>query len=184
MTEAVQDTVVAALKRRHFQARYAPNRAAALEAIMAAIPEGASVFRTASLVLDGLEVADKLRARGHDVTEGGPDAAVDVRRKAFFADVFMTSPTAITLAGQVIGGDARGDSVAPMIFGPAKVLIVVGIDQVVADKAAAFARIEALQDGAQDPRTAYNGTAMLEGALPRFSERINVIVVGEPLGSP
>jgi len=62
------------------------------------------------------------------------------------------------------------------------VVVVLDMGQVVKDKAAAFERVAALQGGG-DPRLACNGTGMLEGALPRFSDRINVVLVGEELAA-
>lgn len=172
--------VVSALRRRHFQAQYVDTRDAAIDAILSMLPEGASVVRSASAKLDQLDVVAPLRRRGHEVTDlrEEPGSA----RKAFFADVYMASATAVTMDGQIISGDLSGSSVAPMIFGPGKVIIVMDLKQIVKDKAAAFERIEAMAGDGEDPRLSYNSTGMLEGALPRFSERINVILVGELLG--
>lgn len=189
-TEQRAALVVAALKRRHFQAQYVPDRAAALDAILATIPEGASVFRSESTTLDQLAVQDRLREGGrHKVTFVAEDTQADaalrmkLEREAFFADVFLTSATAVTQDGRIVsGGGAMGNGVAPMIFGPAKVVIVVGMNKIVKDKEAAFARVADLHATGEDPRLTYNSTGMLESALPRFSERINVILVGEELG--
>lgn len=191
--------VVAALKRRHFQARYAENRSAALDAIVSMIPEGANVFRCESTTLDQLDVQRALRAGGrHEVTyvlekdaqgrgvhgdlDNDPALRARLEREAFFADVFLTSATAVTLDGRIVSGGTFGNGVAPMIFGPAKVVIVVGMNKIVQDKDAAFERVAALHLTDGDLRLTYNSTGMLESALPRFSERINVVLVGEDLG--
>ena len=191
--------VVAALKRRHFQAQYAPSSAAAIDAILAMLPEAASVFRSESTTLDQLDVLAKLGANGkHKVTDvcetdhlgrsvhgdlaNDPALRATLERQAFFADVFLTSATAVTIDGHIVSGGAHGKGVAPMIFGPAMVIVVLGMNKIVKDKQAAFERVAALHGGGQDPRLSYNSTGMLESALPRFSERINVILVGEDLG--
>lgn len=181
VVESIPDKVVAALKRRHFQAVVAPTKAEVIDAVLAWVPSASSVFQAASPALDGLGITTALRARGHEVTDGSTDPSEDHQRQAFFADVFIANPTAVTLQGHVMGGDTHGNNVAPMIFGPAKVIVVVGINQIAKDTATAFERIAALSADAEDARRVYNCTAMLEGALPRFTDRINVIVVGEPL---
>jgi DeoR/GlpR family transcriptional regulator of sugar metabolism len=178
--------VVSALKRRYFQAQYVPDRAAARAAIAAMLPEGASVFVSESTTLEQLGVRDTFRAAGRNKVTYVPDAEpaqqAQLEREAFYADVFMGSATAITLDGHIVKGDSHGKTVAPMIFGPAKVVIVVGMNKVVQDKAAAFGRVAALHATDGDPRLSYNSTGMLESALPRFTQRINVLLVGEELG--
>lgn len=191
--------VVAALKRRHFQAQYVPSRSAALDAVLALLPDGASVFHAESSTLDQLGLLARLRADGrHQVTcvqetdaqgrsvhgalDQDPALRARLEREAFFADVFVTSATAVTQDGRIVSGGKLGNGVAPLIFGPAKVVIVLGMNKIARDKDAAFERIAAVHETGEDPRLTYNSSGMLESALPRFSERINVVLVGEDLG--
>lgn len=62
-------------------------------------------------------------------------------RKAFSADVFIASANAITLNGEIINVDGHGNRVSAMIFGPKKVILVVGYQKITADEADAFERI-------------------------------------------
>ena len=62
-------------------------------------------------------------------------------RKAFSADVFLASANAITLNGEIINVDGHGNRVSAMIFGPKKVILVVGYQKITADEASAFERI-------------------------------------------
>lgn len=62
-------------------------------------------------------------------------------RKAFSADVFLASANAITQNGEIINVDGHGNRVSAMIFGPKKVILVVGYQKITADEASAFERI-------------------------------------------
>lgn len=220
-------TVVASLQRRHFQAQYVPDRAAAFEAVMALVPEEVSVFRADSVTLDQLEIIPALRARGrnrvmypqekdgsgnniHGDYEKNKEAYWRLQREVFTADVYLTGANAITLDGKIVSTDGAGNRVAAMMFGPNKVVIVMGINKIVKDLDAAFDRIHefcapvnvkrhqdmhnrpwygelpcastGLCTDCDHPRRICNYTGILEGALPRMSQRINVVLVGEDLG--
>ena len=219
--------VVNALERRHFQAQYVGSSEAALQAIVDLIPEGASVFRSDSVTLDQLRLIPVLRARGKNRViypqekdgrgnnvngdyEKNKETYARLQRGVFNADIYVTGANAVTLDGKIVSTDGAGNRVAPMIFGPAKVIVVVGVNKIVKDLEAAFDRIRAWSapvnvkrhlelhnrpwygelpcaatgtcSDCDHPRRICNYTGILEGALPRMSERINVILVGEELG--
>jgi hypothetical protein len=221
------NAVVAALRRRHFQAQYVPDRAGAMAAILALVPEGASVFRADSVTLDQLEVVPTLRSRGknnvlwpqekdgnglniHGDYEANRELYARLQREVFAADIYLTGANAVTMDGKIVSTDGGGNRVAPMIFGPSKVVIVVGVNKIVKDLDAAFDRIHefcapvnvkrhldmhhrswygelpcatsGVCTDCDHPRRICNYTGILEGALPRFSDRINVILIGEELG--
>lgn len=218
---------VAAFRRRHFQAQYVARRDEALQAILALVPDGATVFRADSVTLDQLNVVPALRARGknrvmwpqekdgsganiHGDYEVNSKLYALLQREVFSADVYLTGANAVTMDGKIVSTDGSGNRVAPMIFGPDKVVVVVGVNKVVKNLQAAFERIRefcapvnvrrhldmhhrswygelpcassGICTDCDHPRRICNYTAILEGALPRFSERINVIVIGEELG--
>ncbi len=62
-------------------------------------------------------------------------------RRAFSADVFLASANAITLNGEIINVDGHGNRVSAMLFGPKKVILVIGYQKITADEASAFERI-------------------------------------------
>lgn len=65
-------------------------------------------------------------------------------RKAFHADVFLASANAITWNGEIINVDGHGNRVSAMIFGPKKVILIVGVNKLVEDEAAAIRRIRTI----------------------------------------
>ena len=56
-------------------------------------------------------------------------------------DVFLSGANAITLDGKVVCTDGNGNRVAALIFGPKKVIIVAGVNKLVADLDEALRRI-------------------------------------------
>lgn len=219
--------VIAALQRRHFKAQYVPDRASALAAILAEIPEGASVFRADSVTLDQLGVIPTLRALGknkvmwpqekdgnglniHGHYEEHQELYARLQREVFSSDIYLTGANAVTLDGKIVSTDGGGNRVAAMMFGPSKVVIVIGVNKIVKNLDAAFDRIHdfcapvnvkrhfdmhqrpwygeipcattGICTDCDHPRRICNYTGILEGALPRFKDRINVVLIGEELG--
>jgi L-lactate utilization protein LutC len=219
--------VIAAFQRRHFQAQYVRQRAEALEAILALVPDGATVFRADSVTLDQLDLVQALRERGrnrvmwpqekdgnglnvHGDYEANRKLYEKLQREVFSADVYLTGANAVTMDGKIVSTDGGGNRVAPMIFGPSKVVIVVGVNKIVKNLEAAIDRIHefcapvnvrrhldmhhrswygdlpcassGVCSDCDHPRRICNYTAILEGALPRFSERFHVVLIGEELG--
>ena len=62
-----------------------------------------------------------------------PEQAMEMYRKAFIADVFLAGSNTVTLDGKLVNTDGLGNRVAPMIFGPKKVILAVGINKIVSD---------------------------------------------------
>src|SRR4030042_515936 len=65
-----------------------------------------------------------------------------MQRQILTSDVFLVGTNAITLSGELINVDGRGNRVAAMIFGPKKVLVVVGVNKIVRDVEEGINRIK------------------------------------------
>ncbi|HCU05826.1 MAG TPA: lactate utilization protein [Coxiellaceae bacterium] len=70
------------------------------------------------------------------------EARVEIERKTFFCDVYLTSANALTEDGLIVNIDGGGNRVAATIFGPKQVYFVVGINKLVKDYDAAIHRIQ------------------------------------------
>lgn len=120
-------------------------------------------------------------------------------RKAFSADVFLASANAITMQGEIINIDGHGNRVSAMIFGPKKVILVVGCQKLVADEQAAFARIKQIAAPANSIRLHKETPCAIVGSCQNYrskdricssyvklaydnEKRINVILVKQQLG--
>lgn len=65
-----------------------------------------------------------------------------VFHEAFNADVYLTSSNAITKQGELYNVDATGNRVAAMIYGPKKVIVVLGKNKIVENIDEAIKRTE------------------------------------------
>jgi hypothetical protein len=138
--------LLARLRRNNLSALHVANREQALATVLSMIPEGAVVGYGDSLTLRQIGLVDALTegpyvflnpwAPGNTVEEN-----VRLKKRALTADVFVTGTNALTLDGKLVNMDGHGNRVAAMLFGPDKVIIVVGINKIVADLDAALARI-------------------------------------------
>lgn len=63
-------------------------------------------------------------------------------RRALLSDVFITGANAITYDGKIVSTDGTGNRIAAMIYGPYKVILVVGRNKIVSDTEAAMKRIK------------------------------------------
>ncbi len=63
------------------------------------------------------------------------------RREGLLSDLYITGCNAITKQGELVNADGSGNRVAAQIFGPKKVLLLVGVNKIVEDIHAGFKRI-------------------------------------------
>lgn len=71
-----------------------------------------------------------------------PAEKVDQRYKQLTCEVFLSGTNAITLTWEIVNRDAFGNRVAAMMFGPKKVIIVVGTNKIVRNLEEADKRIK------------------------------------------
>jgi hypothetical protein len=215
-------TVIKNLNKKHINAFYTSNREEALSLILGMVPDGATVIRGDSITLEQIDILPALKKRGKnrivdpfEKDAAGrflytPEQALGMYHEAFGADVFMAGTNAVTLDGKLVNTDGMGNRVAPMIFGPKKVIIAVGINKIVSDVDEARKRIRdicapldvkryILKHGQMEYDTlpcAKTGlcsdckhdlrfccyTVIIEAAAITEHNRINVVLVGEELG--
>jgi hypothetical protein len=213
--------VIENLQRRKMSGQYAPNRHEALSTVMNLIPPGAVVARGDSISVEQIGLISELQKRNQNAlidpfrTDAGgtwPDEQErqKMMRETFFADIFITGTNAITLDGRLVNIDGHGNRVAAMIFGPARVILVIGANKIVKNVDEALERIHQFTAPVNAARHALkhrsanlaelpcvrtggcidcrhdwricNYTAIIDGAMPSHKGRINVVIVGEELG--
>jgi len=69
---------------------------------------------------------------------------LEIRRQALMSDLFITGVNAISMEGSLHWLDKVGNRIAPVAFGPRKVVIVAGRNKIVADRAEAEERIRTI----------------------------------------
>lgn len=101
-----------------------------------------------SMTIYNMGIQDKAKAVEAEVLDHGIpgltlEERVEIAKKEMLSDLYLCSTNAITLDGILVNVDAWGNRIAAMNFGPKKVIIVVSIDRVCKDEAAAFERLKA-----------------------------------------
>jgi hypothetical protein len=205
LSKARAQTVIKNLNKKHINALYASNRNEALSLILGMVPDDVTVVRGDSITLEQIDIIPTLTRRGKNrITDPfekdsngqllypyTSEQALNMYREAFSADVFLAGTNAITLDGKLVNTDGAGNRVAPMIFGPKKVIIAAGVNKIVGDVDEARKRIRdicapldveryILKHGQKEYETCY--TVIIEAAAITEHNRINVILIGEELG--
>lgn len=210
------------LNRKGFIARFVATREEALALLMELIPEGALVGTADSTTLLQIGIFSALRKRGrnellnpfqrdkegHLLVEGAERH--ELMRRILLSDVYIIGTNAVSMDGKLVNIDGYGNRVAPMLFGPNKVIIVVGGNKIVRDVDEAIKRIKtysAPQNAIRhvnkhhrpqfaDLPCAKNGfcadcmhpwricayTTIIESVRQPERGRLNVVIVGEKLG--
>ena len=199
------DKVVKALEKNNFKAYYVAGRAAAVEKVLSLIPAGDTVGVGGSWTLKELNIPGLLAQKGHEVFDHNQpglsaEESLALRRKELLCDTFISGTNAVTLDGQLVNTDGSGNRVAAMSFGPKNVVVVVGINKVVADLDAAMERIEMFAApinnkrldrpnpctvtgicmDCQGPGRICNITTILHKKPPALN--FHVVIIGEELG--
>jgi hypothetical protein len=145
--ETIGAKVVEAFKKNMFSAVYFKTGEEASEFIMRNIHPGDKVGFGGSMTIKKLGIQEKVKAIGAIVLDHGdsslsPEEKMETMRGELLSDVFLCSSNAVTLEGELVNIDGIGNRVAAMTFGPKKVIVVVGINKICKDEAAASQRLE------------------------------------------
>ncbi len=135
------------LTKKHYDVHSVETLDEAKRLILSMIPEGASVALGGSTALGDMGFVEEMRNGKYkffDRYEPGkkfiPDV-VEIHRQSLLADYYLTGTNAVTENGELVNIDCTGNRVAAMIFGPKRVIIVVGVNKFVKDIDAAFVRL-------------------------------------------
>ncbi|MEY8355284.1 lactate utilization protein [Lachnospiraceae bacterium 54-53] len=124
---------------------YVNNREELTELLRSLIVDGTTVGCGDSVTLEQMGVFEELRERKVDFLDKfDPSLTRDEKReiylKNFSADTFITGTSAVTMDGKLFNIDGNGSRVAPMLYGPGQVIVVVGTNKIVEDVRAAVKR--------------------------------------------
>ncbi|SHJ72637.1 lactate utilization protein [Paramaledivibacter caminithermalis] len=126
------------LEKNNMKGYFVQNEEELLGKIQGLIKEGDTVSVGGSMTLFETGIIDFLRRGKYNFLdrykEGlSQDDIKDIYRKSFAADVYFSSSNALTEEGELYNVDGRGNRVAAMIYGPDKVIVVVGVNKIVKD---------------------------------------------------
>jgi len=193
------------LLRNRFSAFFAADKQKLFSHLEQLIPKEAVVGSGDSLTLDQLNVFQWLRDNDYNFLDKFDNNLSGAERRSlyrqcFSADVFISGVNAITEQGEIHNLDGNGNRIAPIIFGPDKVILIAGKNKIVSCEDAAIERvrryaapIDAYRLGKNTPCTKTgkcvdcrvdericNYYSILKGQFD--SNRIHVVIVGLDLG--
>jgi L-lactate utilization protein LutB len=192
--------LLAEFQKRGLEGFYCATKGEALNQVLELIPRDAIVSCGGSATLAELGLPLALQEGGYHIlnpSEGKSAVEMDVlAHQALGADYFLLSANAIAASGELVNADGYGNRVSALIFGPTNVIVIAGMNKVVADLPAAISRAKhyasqmimlrfkpdypSYTDLEQAALTACNQLVITSGSAVKG--RIKVVLVGEELG--
>jgi L-lactate utilization protein LutB len=192
------------LNHKGFDTHYAKDLQEAKNRILKIIPQNASIGLGGSVTIENMNILDILRSNKYKMIDRYQECSHEQHIKfyqdALLADYFLTGANAITKEGEIVCTDCSGNRVAAMIFGPEKVIVVVGVNKLVANLDEALKRIKSIAplnakrnrhntpctvtgkcERCNLPESMCNYTGIIHNGK-RFEGRTTVIVIADKVG--
>lgn len=198
-------TFIKQLEKNNMAGFYVRDKKELLVLLKKFIPDGTTVGCGASVTLEQTGVFDFIREQNLTFLDKflpslSQEEKKELYRKNFSADIFLTGANAVTMDGKIFNIDGNGSRVAPMIYGPDQVIVVIGVNKIVEDVEAAIERtrqiaapLDAKRLGKGTPcvklnrcidckhkERICNDFVLITGQFVK--DRIKVIIVNEELG--
>ena len=136
--ENVAATIIKKLQSRKMEGYYCEDSAAAIRKVLELLGDGKkSVGYGGSMTIDDMGVKQAIADAGHELIVREDYVTQEQQRECkarlVNADAFLMSTNAITLDGELINVDGRGNRVSFLIYGPDQVIVVTGMNKIVKD---------------------------------------------------
>lgn len=133
--ELLAPHIIKALESRNHEAYYAENVEAALAKALELIPKGSSIGWGGSMTTEAIGLNDAIKNGNYNALDRDAVTDMDERnaimRSHNSADYFLTSCNAMSEDGVMVNIDGVGNRVACLAYGPAYVIMVVGMNKIV-----------------------------------------------------
>ena len=148
---------IEALEKNNMNGYLVENEEELIDKIKEIVSEGSMVACGGSMSLFETGVIDHLRSDRYKFLDRYKEGltkeeVVKIYKEAFFADAYFSSSNAITEDGQLYNVDGNGNRVAALLYGPEKVIIICGVNKIVATLEDAIKRNEAVSAPANAKR--------------------------------
>lgn len=193
------------LKRNNIQGYFIEDNKELFPLLNKLILKGSTIGSGDSVTLEQLGVFDFIRNGNYIFYDKHIKNLTSIEKreiyiKNFSADNFITGCNAITADGKLVNIDGNGSRVAPMIYGPSQVIVIVGKNKIVNNINEAIERVRQIaapRDAkrlnketlctkldrcidCKHPQRICNSFVVI--ARQFDSERIKVIIINEELG--
>lgn len=202
--EKQAQTIIHNMVARKMEGYYCPDKDSAREKIMELIGNRKKmVTYGGSVTLDEIGIKEEVENAGHDLLRRENCTTDEEKEECYgkqvMSDIYLMSTNAITLDGELVNIDGAGNRVACLIYGPKEVVVVAGMNKVVANVEDGIRRVK---NAAAPPNTVrlscdtpcaitgkcgncLGNTICCHTVVTRASRipgRIKVVLVGETLG--
>lgn len=134
---------IANLEKNRMNVRVAENKEEALKILEQLLPIGGSVTHGGSVTLSECGVPQLLKNGNYEYLDRTAVAdPMEVYQKGYGADVFLTSANAITENGELYNVDGNSNRISAICFGPKKVIVLAGVNKIVASLDDAIYRVK------------------------------------------
>ncbi|MDD4688493.1 MAG: lactate utilization protein [Eubacteriales bacterium] len=144
--EMLAKDLVENLNRNNFEAYYAEDSEKAKALVLSLIPKGATIGVGGSATLNETGIMSAIQDGEYQFIDrfNPPEGTTitDALKAGLTADVFLSSTNAVTRDGQLVNVDGTGNRVGAMLYGPGKVIIVLGTNKIVDNIDDAIKRIK------------------------------------------
>lgn len=135
--ENAANTIIQNLEKRQMKGYYCPDSASAVQKIKELIPAGSSIGWGGSMTLAETGIMDAICSGDYEIINREQARTKEEQKQVYSqicsCDYFLMSTNAITLNGELVNVDGRGNRVAFLCYGPEQVIIVTGMNKVVTD---------------------------------------------------
>lgn len=138
------ENIIRKLSARHMEGYYCPDIDSAKKKVVELISKGMdgrnrtgrTVAYGGSMTIDNTDLKQMISDSGQELIvreKYGPDpeAQKELKSRQINADSFLMSTNAITVDGELINIDGRGNRVSYLIYGPEQVIVIAGMNKVV-----------------------------------------------------
>ncbi len=198
------ESIIAKMKLRKMDAYYCEDVAEAkakLVELLGSSPK--NIGYGGSMTIDDNGFKDAISGAGHNIivreNYTTPDELKECKAMLVNADAFLMSSNAITLDGELINIDGRGNRVSFLIYGPDEVFVIAGMNKIVTDVPSGIERVRNMATPPNTVRlnrdtpcakTGRCGDCLTNSICSQIvvtrtsmiPSRIKVILIGEELG--
>jgi len=160
MLEERKIELIENFKNRNIEVTFFDTLQDVKETILDLIPSNCTVGIGNSRTLKDMNISQVLNNRGNIVYDKtlaeSKEESITMKKKALLTEWYITGTNAISIDGHIVNIDHSGNRVAAMIFGPDKVIIVVGKNKICETLNDAIERAKNISAPLNAKRVGYN----------------------------
>lgn len=154
--QSAAESIIKNLEKRNMEGYFFETGAECVKAITDLIEEDSQISWGGSESIKECGLLDALKKGNYTLidrlTAKSPEESRELYVKAALSDYYLMSTNAITMDGELINIDGNSNRVACLIHGPKHIIIVAGMNKVVSDVEAGYARVRDIATPANTKR--------------------------------